>query len=1140
MKKIILFFFIALNTANFFSQETPKVVLKDSTSLRLTHLKIKVEITGNFATTTYDMKFFNEPDRTLEGELVFPLGEGQTVSKFAMDINGKLRDAVVVEKELARVAFESTVRQNIDPALLEKVQGNNYKARVYPILPHSYKHIVITYEQELFTTGNFQTYELPLGFNEKLDEFSVQMVVNGEEHLPIIKGKDHKNFFFTKKDNYFSAEVAKQNFVPINPITVQIPNPVNTQTIITYNDYFYLHQALKPGSRLKTKPRKITLLWDTSSSLKHRNLEEELKLLGNYFRYLQNVQVQFIAFSNAIHKNEIMEVSKGEWKEIEQLIRNTVYDGGTSLDLFKELKIKSDETLLFTDGLDNLGSFTSYNNSALYTINSTVSANHENLKNIANRSGGNYINLVRLNYTDALRILKQETYRFLGIEQNDKITEVYPGKNTNVTTDFSLAGRFSGKTSINLLFGYQGKVTERITVAVKNTLETKQAKRLWAKKKLQFLNEDKKNNKEAIINHALQYHLISDYTSMLILDRVEDYVRYRIEPPLEFMEEYKEQLEEIADNKADREADLNERKEWLYEDYANIREWYNTKFPKKEAKKEKKVQTSNVNSTEPQTENIEPPQDNVETASQRTNPITETRVVVTDSTKRIIRGIIVDNEGQPLSGVNVLVSGTTTGTLTDFDGNFEINATGNDELVFSYIGFGTKSQVVGNSNTMNVSLEEDTQHLDEVVIVGYEVTKQASITGSVTSIVHESLAGRVSGIQVTGAAGSASSVSLKETTPLYIIDGVISKENPLEKFTSEEIENIQVYNAENGTKLYGSQASGGLMIITTKKGKETHREAIDELEEKIADRIELKSWNPETPYIKILQQAKTTGEAYKKYLEIKDEYSNSPSFYLDVADFFDRKKSSQLAITILTNLMETELDNYELMKALAYKLEYFKQYNLAVIVYNKVLELRPEEPQSYRDLALAYEQAGEYQKSFDLLYKIYSCQLLEKDEDERFYGIEHIAFVELTRLVSKYGNKLKLNKTQKEEFTEMPVDVRVVIDWNHNDTDIDLWVIDPEEEKAYYSNPETKIGGRMSEDLTEGYGPEEFMLKNAIKGNYKVMVDYYSDNVQKISGPTILKVTMFTNYGRSTETKKTITVRLDKEEDEIEVGNFKI
>jgi len=173
-----------------------------------------------------------------------------------------------------------------------------------------------------------------------------------------------------------------------------------------------------------------------------------------------------------------------------------------------------------------------------------------------------------------------------------------------------------------------------------------------------------------------------------------------------------------------------------------------------------------------------------------------------------------------------------------------------------------------------------------------------------------------------------------------------------------------------------------------------------------------------------------------------------------------------------------------------------------------------------------------------LLFKIYNGELLEKDNAGIFHGIEAIAFVELSRLVKIHGKKIKLNKKQENLLKPLPVDVRVVIDWNHKETDIDLWVIDPSGEKCLYSNSETKIGGRISEDFTDGYGPEEFMLKKAIKGEYKVLVDYYADNIQKISGPTILKVTMFTNYGKVNEVKKTITVRLDKEEDDMEIGSF--
>ncbi len=1144
MKKLISLIFLSV-CSQLFAQESLEIVLKDSSKLKLTSLKIDVSIVGNFATTTYDMKFYNELDRTLEGELVFPLGEGQSVSQFAMDVNGKLREAVIVEKELARVAFESTVRQNIDPGLLEKTEGNNYKARVYPILPRKHKHVVLTFEQELSTSNQHKTYELPLGIKTDLDNFSIQMQVFNGEMLPKIKSSSYKNFFFKKKNDVFTANLERQNHAPTSPVLVELLNTNNTETILSYRDYFYVNQTLKPNTRLKQKPKKINLLWDTSYSLRNRNLSKELSILGEYFEYLRDVEVHYITFSNSIHKNIVFKVQNGNWEGLKKVLKEAVYDGGTSMNLFKSLLKKSGETLLFTDGLANLGDFSIPNKQAIYTINSTTSANHELLREIATSSGGTYINLVRLPETEAINTLKQETFQFLGVKHNNTVREVYPKNKTYVSKDFSVSGRFSEETSVELLFGYGGKVTERIKVPIKKSQGTELVKRLWAKQKLKYLNTNKGENKEKIISLAKSHHLITDYTSMLILDRIEDYVRYRIEPPQELKAEYKERIKNLESAEVDNLEDLNDRKEDLFDDYTAILEWYATKYPKKKVKQPKKEIANNEDTSVPQsnTANVDA---TIATDSLTIHPPSTRISINIDSTRRIVSGTVLDIDGKPLPAANVLVKGTTTGTTTDFDGNFSINAEEGDELVFSYIGFTTTNAFIGDADSISISLEEDAGHLDEVVVVGYGVQRVQNMTSSVTSVVSQALQGKAAGVQITqnsGESGSNTTVVVRglssmsnNSNPLYIVDGKIATNNPMQNLKPDDIQEIQVLKALSAAAIYGARASNGVIIITTKEGLESNQEAIEQLNQEITDKIELKSWNPETPYIKILEKEATAELAYKKYLDIRDDYSNSPSFYLDVSDFFEKKEKYDIAITILTNLMEVELNNHEIMKALAYKLEYFEEYQLAAIVYEKVLELRPEEPQSYRDLALAYEQSSEIQRSYDLLYKLYKGDLLEKDEEERFYGIEQIAFIELTRLVNKYGKELKLNKAEKENFKDLSMDVRIVIDWNHNDTDIDLWVEDPRDEKAYYKNPETKIGGHMSEDMMEGYGPEEFMLKDAIKGEYKILVDYYADAVQKISGPTVLKVTMFTNYGRPSEERKIAVVRLDKEEDELEVG----
>ena len=150
------------------AQDMPSIKVGED-KLGITSLDIKVEVVGNIATTTYDMLFYNPTNTVLEGELNFPLGEGQDVSRLALDVNGKLREAVVVEKEQGRVAFEAVVRRGVDPILLEKGTGNNYKARIYPIFAKKHKRIVLAHEQELILSDGAHYFQLPLGFKKDLN-----------------------------------------------------------------------------------------------------------------------------------------------------------------------------------------------------------------------------------------------------------------------------------------------------------------------------------------------------------------------------------------------------------------------------------------------------------------------------------------------------------------------------------------------------------------------------------------------------------------------------------------------------------------------------------------------------------------------------------------------------------------------------------------------------------------------------------------------------------------------------------------------------------------------------------------------------------------------------------------------------------
>ena len=204
-----------------------------------------------------------------------------------------------------------------------------------------------------------------------------------------------------------------------------------------------------------------------------------------------------------------------------------------------------------------------------------------------------------------------------------------------------------------------------------------------------------------------------------------------------------------------------------------------------------------------------------------------------------VSGVVISGTDElPLVGVSVLVKETANGTITDMDGNFKLNVVSGQTLVFSYIGYVTQEIVVTDQKSLNVILKEDTEILDEVVVVGYGVQKKKLVTGATVQVKGESLAkmntnsplqgmqGQTPGVNISstsGQPGSDMKVSIRglgtvgNSSPLYLIDGVggdISTLNPA------DIESIDILKDAASAAIYGAQAANGVVLITTKSGKE--------------------------------------------------------------------------------------------------------------------------------------------------------------------------------------------------------------------------------------------------------------------------------------------------------------------------------
>ena len=133
-----------------------------------------------------------------------------------------------------------------------------------------------------------------------------------------------------------------------------------------------------------------------------------------------------------------------------------------------------------------------------------------------------------------------------------------------------------------------------------------------------------------------------------------------------------------------------------------------------------------------------------------------------------------------------------------------------------------------------------------------------------------------------------------------------------------------------------------------------------------------------------------------------------------------------------------------------------------------------------------------------------------------------------------------LTRVDSRLVRNLPLDLRVVATWDADNTDIDLWVTDPNGEKAYYGHRHTYQGGRMSPDYTGGYGPEEFSLRTAKAGRYVVQVNFYGHRRQIVAGATTLQVKLITGFGTARQQERLVTLRLRERQDVITVGEFEI
>ncbi|MFZ6647935.1 VIT domain-containing protein [Undibacterium sp. TJN25] len=938
--------------------------------IQLQSLQLTADINGRMAETTVEMVFFNPNPRQLEGNLQFPLQDGQQIIGFALDMDGTLRPAVPVEKAKGRQVFEAIERRRVDPGLLEATQGNNFKLRIYPIPPGGTRTVQFTYMESLSPQGASLRYRLPLAFaaGQSLKDFRMTLKLHGAADAPQVNGSmgaigAAADIRFERSMDGYQASLSRNRYTPAGTLDLLLPATMQAETAIQERDgnsYFITEIPVTGESAAAARrslPTVIGLLWDSSGSGANRALDAELNELDAYFKAVGKAEVRLTRLRDRPEAREVYKISNGNWSALRAALQATVYDGASALNSWQP-QADVGEYLLVSDGLNNYGNGPAPVLAAsqrLYALNSSPVADTGRLAALAERSGGKLIQVSPQLPGAAAKELLTEGTRVTGISATGATRlqlESVEARNGVLR----VAGILQNpEAQLQLTISQNGRQRLLpIPVSAKSPAHPLAAY-LWASYRLHALEADYDNQRAEIRRLGQQFGIPSRETSLIVLESLEDYARYDITPPENYQKAYG-MMKALRGKQLQQERDKH--LDSVVQQFLLKQQWWDTPFPK--------------------------------------NDVAE----------------------KPFA-----------------------------------------DQMPGAPNPLPIP-----RMMPAPIPVPMPAPAAAPMMARAES----------RRTQAADVASEKAAGSLKK--------------------------------AEAGS-------------LASSIG------------------IALKKWTSDAPYIARMKAA-SADTIYAIYLDEKPSYANSSAFFLDAADMLFEKGKRDLGLRVMSNLAEMDLENRQVLRILGYRLLEANAPELAIPVFIKVQQLAEEEPQSWRDLGLAYAAGKQYQAAIDQLNEV-----VMRKWDSRFRDIEMISLAELNAIIARAGTqKIRLDTSRVDPrlLRNLPLDVRAVMTWDADNSDMDLWVTDPNNEKCYYGHQLTRQGGHMSADVTQGYGPEEFSLRNAKPGKYRIQANFYGNRQQVVAGATTLQLKLTTGFGTADAKDQMITLRLRDRGDTVFVGEFEV
>jgi hypothetical protein len=533
------------------------------------------------------------------------------------------------------------------------------------------------------------------------------------------------------------------------------------------------------------------------------------------------------------------------------------------------------------------------------------------------------------------------------------------------------------------------------------------------------------------------------------------------------------------------------------------------------------------------------------------------------ATAEQVTGVITSG-AKPLKGAAITKKGTFNEVYTDANGRFTITAAIDDVLVVSAPAMFTKEVLIETQDMGAITLTSKSNDLDEVVLEGRERVdntvetaygktsgdKIGYATGEISTrnysagytSLDQLIKGKVSGVTVnsgllTGQAttykirGGSKSIT-NDVPPIWIVNGT-PYQDPPSFLDVNQIDNISVLKSVVATSRYGSLAAGGAFLIKTKeanfeakaaKNKQSALVSGNEYTGDVTGSIDTAL----PSYILRFRESGTPQQQFALYKKLSRTQESPLEYYVDAAQYF-QTIDPKLADEVRSDLAYIARNNTKALRTLSYLYELVNDTGNIVLVNERIAKIAPSESQSYRDLALAYQNDAQYDKALELYINMLGEQIMGVN----FNGLEKPLRSELSRLVALHKDKIDYSRLPNEWLrTDFKIDMRMTIDWSDKSVPFEFQFVNPQKKFFKWTHTLEESRDRLKAEQKEGFQTEEFIIDDAPAGEWLINVQYLGNEGDYVL-PPFLKYTVYRNYGTPKETKEVRVIKLFKQVDKV-------